>query len=208
MRIGADPLDEDIADSVTRRHRAVYFPPEFAALSPRLVVDVGAHHGFYTLGALFEYPGSQVIALEPTAAAVQVLRRNVEINGCIQRVRIEQQAIGTGHEAMRLHLDATGSWGHSLIHVDHEDGTELVRQTPLVEVLDGRVPDVIKCNAEGGEAALVDGLAELGHLPPALVLMIHPQLIDAPTLWAKTRSLGYHCTEAVEGSHPVWICTL
>jgi FkbM family methyltransferase len=206
VRIGRDPLDEAIADSVTRRHRSMYFPPEFDELHPRLVVDIGAHHGFYSLAALFEYPGCEVIALEPSASAVEVLRRNVRRNGCSDRVHIEPVAVGHETGLVQLQLDRAGSWGHSLIGVEHDGGSEVVRQLTLRDVLGHRVPEVIKCNAEGGEVAVVQGLTDLAELPKGIVLMVHPDLIDAASLRSQLLSLGYRVRDAKDGSHPVWIC--
>ncbi len=208
FRLTADPLDEEIADSVTRKHRDLYFPRMPSDTSVATIVDIGAHHGHFSIAAAFEYPLANIIAVEPAAAAVQNIRRQVELNGLEDRIRIVSSALGARSGHARLLHDATGSWGHSLVAVKDGNSSEQVSTITFEEILAGRHADFIKCNAEGGEADLIHSLEAIASLPATIVLMAHPELVDSDDLRARVLRLGYTVSDAVDGAHPVWICTL
>lgn len=207
LRLSADPVDEEVADSVTRKHRDLYFPPAIR-LPVRTVLDVGAHHGHFAAAAAFEFPEATIIALEPSAAAAANVRRHIDLNRLSSRVRVVQAALGNETGSGSLLHDATGSWGHSLIAVAESGEAEPVRITTLGDVCTTEAIDYVKCNAEGGEVALVAALGDLPCLPHTLVLMVHPHLIDADALREQVRQLGYGVVDALDGEHPAWVCTL
>ena len=132
---------------------------------PLVVLDLGSHHGFYAVTALAMYPRATLIAVEPSDEGVARVRRNLELNGVSHRVRLVEAGLaaeaGTG---TLLHTDE-GSWGNSLFQEEGVQvlGREQVTLLTLAEILDGERPDVIKCNAEGAEFALIAQLVRQRH---------------------------------------------
>jgi FkbM family methyltransferase len=207
LRLTSDPLDEQIAEDVFRRHRWVYFP-ESAPSSVHLVLDIGAHHGHYSLLATSMYPNAKVVAVEPAPVQASALRRNVALNGLQGRIEVRQCALAESAGRATLHLDGSGSWGNTLFRPTEAAGDEAVEAEPLSSLVRDRVPEVIKCNAEGAEFTLVDQLSLLATLPPLLVLMAHPEHGDVSALGRRLEALGYEVAIALGGDHPTWHCRL
>lgn len=62
-------------------------------------VDVGAHIGTVTASVLLDNPTARAICVEPVAENVEMLRRNMEVNGLTHRARIVHAAVGPGEDA-------------------------------------------------------------------------------------------------------------
>lgn len=191
MLVSADPVDERIIDSLWR-HRALYFPALGSRPQPELVLDIGAHHGFYALFALAAYPGSRILCVEPAVAAIALLRRNLELNGLVDRATVRRAALAGQRGTGELKYSRDGSWGHSLLESDERaTGVERVETATLGDLIGDRRPDLVKCNAEGAEFELVRQLAAGDWRPPLVILAAHPWLGDLPALVTTMERLGY-----------------
>jgi len=192
MLVSADPVDERIVETLLGRQRALYFPALADDWTPELVLDVGAHHGFYALFALATYPGARIVCVEPSAAAATLLARNLELNDWSGRASVRRAALAARAGAAELKHSPDGSWGHSLLEPDEgATGAEQVETATLGELLGDLRPDLVKSNAEGAEFELVRQLAAGGWRPPLVVLAVHPWLGDEAALLATMDNLGY-----------------
>ena len=192
MVVSADPVDERIVETLLGRQRALYFPDLAGDWTPKLVLDIGAHHGFYALFALATYPGARIVCVEPSAAAATLLVRNLEFNGWSGRATIRRAALAARPGVAELKHSLDGSWGHSLLEPDASaTGTERVETATFAELVGDLRPDLVKSNAEGAEFELVRQLAAGGWRPPLVVLAVHPWLGDEGELLATMDSLGY-----------------
>jgi FkbM family methyltransferase len=208
MRFTRDPLDETIAEDVFGRHHATYFPEVPDGFEPKLVLDLGAHHGQYSLVATLEYPGANVIAVEPGPDQATALRRNVQLNQLDERITVLESALSDASGDAALHLDSDGSWGNTLFEPSGDGGAVTVRTSTLSQILGGRVPDVVKCNAEGAEYALIQQLDSIEPKPGLLVLMVHDEHGDVRALEEAIGMMGYEVNTVMVGDHPTWHCTL
>jgi len=135
-----------------------------------VVVDVGAHAGYYTLlAASLAGPGGGVWAFEPDPRNCSCLRRQVSVNR-LANVVVEEAAVAdrVARQAFRYGSGSgTGFLG--------ADGDITVRTVTLDSVLVGRVrPSLIKIDAEGAEARVLDGAREiLDTARPAIILSTH-----------------------------------
>lgn len=154
-------------------------------------VDIGANLGYYTVLAYKKV--GRVVAFEPAAENVALLRRNVEANG-ITNATVVQSGIGDVTETRDLTLDADNKGKHSLIGTDGD--RETIAITALDRALDDlgitRV-DLIKMDIEGWEAHAFAGMQEtLRRDRPAIFFEYAPVRIRQAGRdpFAMIRSLG------------------
>src|SRR5882757_7637973 len=131
------------------------------------VVDVGAHHGLYTLLASKRVGRKgRVIAFEPSPREFRRLLRHISINGC-WNVSVEPLALGDhAGEADLFLVEGRQDWCNSLRPPEVDERTSRVRVEvrPLDDVLRvlgiSRV-DFIKLDVEGAELSFLHGASKL-----------------------------------------------
>lgn len=187
-----DPVEEKIITGLQVWHKDLYFPEHLnLSKSNPLILDLGAHHGFYGLFALHHYSGARVIAVEPSAEGVRLISRNFTINKMADRVRIIKGAMAEHDAKGFLKISARGSWGNSLFDDEDVSGTEEVALYSLKTILNGEIPDIIKCNAEGAEFFLPSQLSLLNIRPEFMVVMVHKEFGYIERLVREFELLGY-----------------
>lgn len=119
-----------------------------------LFVDVGANIGSYSI--LAARGGAEVIAIEPIPSTFQALRRNVVLNEFGDR--IQALNIGLGKEAGELRFTADrDTVNHVLAEGEIVEKVVTVPIRRLDDVLDGRVPVLMKIDVEGFETEVIAG---------------------------------------------------
>jgi FkbM family methyltransferase len=193
LRIGCDPVDEKIAQQLLGPHRDDYFPKWRGTRPERpCILDVGAHHGFFAVMALHEYPDSTIICVEPSRGAIADLQANLALNHLDHRARIVNVALAPTSGSGELRHTADGTWGYSLYEdVADAHGSETVRLATLEDILAGERPDIVKSNAEGAEFALIEQLAASDLRPQLLIVMVHPDFGDMDRLIDTANGMGY-----------------
>jgi FkbM family methyltransferase len=173
------------------------YEPAVAALFEKtlsegdVVLDVGAHVGYYTLlsSVLVGHSG-EVFAFEPNPQNVFFLKKHVEINGC-HNVSVIEAAVGEesstsffecGVGSGKGHLSPGGQLQVRVVGLDH-----FVRDS-------GVAPRFIKIDVEGGEVGVLRGSGDLlGGPRPTLFLSTHGREIRDECL-GFLRSFGYEVT--------------
>lgn len=118
-------------------------------------VDVGAHVGYFSVLASKLVGGAgAVIAIEPEARNVDLLRRNLVRNGCTNSIVVPFAAHSRGGW-MSLALDEENRGGHRLV-MPGETST-IVQCVRLDDVLPRKV-DLVKIDAQGYDHEIVEGL--------------------------------------------------
>lgn len=128
-----------------------------------VVLDIGAHIGYYTLiAARLVGKEGHVFAFEPNPTNFGLLKKNVEING-YTNVTLVQKAISNKTGKAELYLNEVSSGGHSIF--DPHDGSRTVEVD--VTCLDdyfkdyGGTINFIKMDIEGAEALAIQGMSLL-----------------------------------------------
>jgi FkbM family methyltransferase len=137
-----------------------------------VVVDVGANIGHYTLEAARSVgEKGKVFAFEPEPHNFDLLCRNIEANS-YQNVTLVQKALSNRCGAARLALSPDNFGGHHLENSPATGGCIEVETLTLDEHFGGRPEkiDVIKMDAEGAEMSILEGMRELLHANPDLIL--------------------------------------
>jgi FkbM family methyltransferase len=161
------------------------------------MLDIGAHHGFYTLHASsIVGDAGRVYAFEPSPRERKALLRHVRLNGC-KNVRVQALALGAEKKEAELHVVEGSQTGcNSLRPPVVLSGTSSVpvRVMPLDDWLTeqkiGQV-DFIKLDVEGGELEVLKGAEALLERRPRPVILAEVQDI-------RTRAWGYEAKDVIE----------
>jgi FkbM family methyltransferase len=159
-------------------------------------LDIGAHHGLYTLLASKRVgPNGHVFAFEPSPREGKALRWNVGLNRC-KNVVIEDLALGNEESEGSLYVVQGHETGcNSLKPPALHDATQAVRVR--VGSLDQwlaankvKTVDFIKLDVEGGELSVLQGAQRLFGSVPRPVILAEVQDI-------RTQPWGYPASEII-----------
>jgi len=149
-----------------------------------LVIDVGAYVGAYSLRACRE--GARVIALEPDPDNLAILRMNIELNECTDRVKPLMIAAGSKEELLPLYKGV--SFDTSSIVQSFRAATSEVEAYVKVDTLDniltreGLAPgsriDYLKIDVEGAEVDVLRGAVETLKRTRYLQVEVFDQNLD------------------------------
>jgi FkbM family methyltransferase len=161
------------------------------------VLDVGAHHGLYTLLAAKQVGWrGKVIAFEPSPRERRRLLRHLRVNAC-WNVAVEPCGLGAKPGETDLFVvEGWQDWCNSLRPPAVNEPTQRIRVD--VERLDDvlwrlkvGVVDFIKLDVEGAELSVLEGAGELLQGPLRPVILTEVQDI-------RTRPWGYRAREIVD----------
>ena len=149
--------------------------------SGMVVIDVGAHHGFYTLLASEKIgPAGRVLAFEPSPRERKKLRRHLKLNQC-SNVKIWDCALGReAGNADLFVIDGVQTGCNSLRPPNAMQPTKTlpVRVASLDECLEREGiehVDFIKMDVEGAEMEVLNGATRLLDRQPRPVLLCEVQ---------------------------------
>lgn len=157
--------DDGVSDSLRFEHE---WEPEMtrefeAAVRPGMtVLDLGANIGYHSiLASRLVGPRGRVLAFEPDPANLELLRRNIQANGCTN-VEVFPCAVGPREGTVDLNLCDSNTGSHSTVYIPQGTrGTVTVRMVRLDDFLPAEKPDVVKMDIEGSEAGALDGMVRL-----------------------------------------------
>jgi FkbM family methyltransferase len=165
--------------------------------SGMVVIDVGAHHGFYTLLASKKVgPAGRVLAFEPSPRERKKLLRHLRFNHCLN-VKIWDCALGRAAGNAELFIiDGTQTGCNSLRPPNSVQPTKSVpvRLESLDECMEREGIehiDFIKMDVEGAEMEVLNGATRLLDRRPRPVLMCEVQCI-------RTAPWGYPAKSIVD----------
>lgn len=124
------------------------------------VIDIGANLGWYSLiaSARVGHEG-KVLALEPEQINFELLTRNIVRNGA-SNVITKRVAVGNSRGMSQLFLSEDNLGDHRLFEGKAKRRSTSIEVTTLNELIDGLEcqPTLIKCDTQGSELAVVQGL--------------------------------------------------
>lgn len=166
------------------------------------VLDIGANIGYYALMELgLIGPTGTLVAVEPSPSNVELLHRNLELNGHVG-IEVHQAAISDQPSIKPFFLSEMSN-----LNTFHDNGTGLlhlsgktvdVRTATVPDIMNGRPLDLIRMDVEGHEVEVINGLLpaiERGEMSPMIIFETHLSRygvdhdIEAPL--RRLFSLGY-----------------
>lgn len=197
--------DDWVSNQVYWRGWAGYEPEmaplwfHFAARAS-VVLDVGAHVGFYALLAAHANPKGRVFAFEPHPTVYERLVRNVALNG-VENVRCMQAACGARAGTGELYeVDGRGIPSGSTLECGFMKPEWGIRSRAVsVLMLDEFVAgadlgtvDLVKLDTEGTEPQVLEGMQDtLRRHRPVIFCEVLPDRGTEEALEAVFGSLGY-----------------
>ena len=161
------------------------------------VLDIGAHHGFYTL-LLSRAVGSRgrVFAFEPSPRERKALLRHLSLNRC-KNAKVQALALGAERKEVDLYVVEGSETGCNSLRppiVLSGTSSTSVRVMPLDDWLsEEKVEhvDFIKLDVEGGELDVLKGATKLLDRRPRPVILAEVQDI-------RTQAWGYRAKDVIE----------
>lgn len=145
------------------------------------MIDAGANIGYFTLlAARAVGPQGHVYAFEPVPSTVELLKKNVEVNGYSDRVTVMPKAITDKGSQVRIFWNDGDSTSSNMFGIGREKNFVETEGVSLDEFFSnqGWPPiHVIKMDLEGAEKLALDGMRGLSHKNPGLKLIVEVNLV-------------------------------
>ena len=192
---GKSQIDEDLRNGVFESAELLFVQRYLK--QGMFALDIGAHHGLYTLlASKLVGPSGKVFAFEPSPRERKQLVRNVRINLC-SNVHIEPYALGKESAHDNLYLVEGGEDGCNSLRppaVQSETRTvpvEVVTLDAIAAKLGLTKVDFMKLDVEGAELDVLKGALGLLQNVPRPVLLV--EVYDI-----RTKPWGYQAREIVQ----------
>jgi len=157
---------------------------EEAAKPGMVVLDIGAHVGYYSLlAARIVGPEGRVYSFEPEPQNYSLLVKNIDRNG-YENITPVNAAVSNQMGVATLNLSTLDNGRHSLfVSNPSQSSTETVNTTTIDAFLENSAsPNVglIKIDVEGAELAVLDGMGKLleKHDQLSLIIEFNPGLLQ------------------------------
>jgi len=139
-----------------------------------VILDIGAHIGASAIFFAKKFPNSKVYAFEPFSENSELLKRNIEMNGC-RNVLPLQEAVLDKNGYCNLNIIGTAS--HSIVR--SENGNVVKIKTCTLEKFENKI-DLIKMNVEGVEYNIIKtNIGIIKKTKPELLIQLHPFILTA-----------------------------
>ena len=140
-------------------------------------VDVGANHGIFSLTFCALRPGGRVLAIDPSPIAIEILRKNLDLNS-LSQVHARKVACGAAPAQVRMQPH----WHFLLPISDEASAVDAVNvpMLPLDQICEEEniVPELLKIDVEGFELPVLQGAERVLRTAKLLFLEVHPEAID------------------------------
>ncbi|HKV26029.1 MAG TPA: FkbM family methyltransferase [Candidatus Acidoferrum sp.] len=161
------------------------------------VLDVGAHHGLYTvLASKRVSPGGRIVAFEPSPRERKALRWHLRLNHC-WNVRVNALALGDEEKDVLLYLASDKETGCNSLRPPNVTGGAAPIRVHVTRLDDwmarngGGSVDFIKLDVEGGELSVLRGAERFLEKRPRPVILAEVQEI-------RTAPWGYRAKEIIQ----------
>ncbi len=146
-----------------------------------LFIDVGAHHGFFSLLVGTAHPGTRVLAFEPVPESCAILRQGIDLNATTNVLAVNRAVSNEVGILPFLVSSFSSQSGFYPSHLSKAVDTIDVETVTLDRYISGipRGPVVVKIDAEGNESRILEGMGELIAKAGRLIIFMemHPEML-------------------------------
>jgi FkbM family methyltransferase len=169
--------------------REIWFKNDYYlpfANSPGLLLDLGANIGMASVWLARRYSFTRVIAVEPDPTNAALVRRNLELNGINGKVL--EAAIGPMESMAGFEFSEFSNMGRL-----SEGGTpvKMISVATIIKEFGISRFALVKIDIEGGEQSLFDGATEWLGATEAIIMELHPTVVDCPKITKFVSSQGF-----------------
>ena len=122
---------------------------------PKVILDIGANIGAFTVAVARKFPHAKVIAVEPEPSNFKQLEKNIMRNN-LTNVETHQCAVGANSGYAQLFLDEKRDSAHSLLKDVGAGGRGKSIEVSVVPLSHFGEVDALKIDCEGSELAILD----------------------------------------------------
>lgn len=170
----------------------------------KVILDVGANIGAFSVFAGYRCPSASIYALEPFPTTFRQLYHNIEINNLQQRVRIHSLALA-GHSGERIMSDVDSEPSHKRHFAEDNGNGTTVKTLSLADFLTQEqidVVDFLKMDIEGAEhEVILSTPAEVLQKFGIISMEFHRNRSHRP-LFCHIIDSGFKLVEEIKGEHP------
>lgn len=124
-----------------------------------LMVDVGANMGYFSLLWAGSNPGNRVFSIEPVFRNIDMIRKNIEMNGLNDRITVMPVAASNRRGMSSFDEGSAAETGHGgLTKAPSPDSTKIT--TIMLDDYFDEI-DVLKIDVEGADALVLMGASKL-----------------------------------------------
>jgi FkbM family methyltransferase len=142
-----------------------------------LIVDAGANVGASAVFLAFSVPGAKVVAIEPDAANVDIMRRNVDGLD----VEVLEAALASAAGRSKVIDPGQGHWGLRTVDAGGDPAGPSVPNVTIPEIYarhqPGFFPAIVKIDIEGAEKELFRGSLPWVRQTPVIIVELHDWLL-------------------------------
>jgi len=153
------------------------------------VVDLGANRGIFTALALGYGPNVKVVAVEADPNECERFRQNVAVNEAESRVDLINAFAG-----------GTTKYQDGLKSSDRAATVPFVTEEQILAHLGGGPVDLVKCDIEGSEFAILANAGPLLAATQQFTAELHPDCGDVPAAIEQLKQMGFD--EIESWTHP------
>jgi len=157
-------------------------------MKPRVIVDLGGNIGLTSLWMSYSYAPERIVTVEPVATNAALARQNLAKTR--SDVLLIEAAVGSKNGSAQFEEFDESNKGR--LCLDHPGLTRVATVATLLDEagITSEV-DLLKVDIEGGEADLFSGdLAWLGRVK-ALIMELHPDLVDTRQIIETIKKQGF-----------------
>ena len=141
---------------------------------PHVIVDAGAHIGCATVYFAHRYPDARIIAVEPDAENLRILRRNV----CrLRNIVVLDGAVWSRSAWLEIANPKVASWAFQMREAESGRGIPGVSMPDLMERFGLARIDLLKLDVEGAEREIFRGAGSWIDRIRCIVIELHDRLL-------------------------------
>ena len=140
------------------------------------VIEAGANIGYYALQeATLLGENGTIHAFEPVPANMDLLEKNIRINGFEERINTIRSAVGSKEENVKMSVGNSRNWAR--VSTDGQGGNVEVEMTTLdkyckLEGIDPGEVNIVRMDVEGYETQIIPGMENILSESSDLLLFI------------------------------------